>query len=960
MLEAQKLLTDLGYNPGIIDGAYGRKTEKAIINFYLDRGLKFDGSFSKNEINDLKAQAELNLEYFSALSYFDREFYESGLDAYSLEIACPEQLPQNFDNLSTADKYRIYAQQTCTQDGLEIITSYFEDVPQKAENDIIYEFIFSYEADANETNSSELDYWYSINNVFDFNQDGLDDIVLGLSNANSGESIEKVYFLASNGHGFDRVPIEFHGEKFLFNPGVGEFIDLDSDGKTDFLMRSPYGSNGLNQISDKYGSDSIVIFWNDGQKFTAEQITKNNKVLRGGRSIFLDYNGDGRTDIISIPIDDRDGNYFFAQNLGNRSFEISKSLPFELPIKAVPFESLFFFETTLGKLLFRVESNISADNSTLHVYQIRNGEITLFSSVDVTASKYEKFNYTEQRKGMRLDYDIRAEHGFGIINLDDGREIVAFIRTIHNTGWFPRFYELSPNGLLDVTSELFPKFDFSQFSADRTESGLPKYIDLNADGHRDFFFGNGRAMKRHLGVFPGILFSDGNNHFSPAPSFYFASLLHSRSSLHLGDFNGDGQIDLAVLENLYANLSSNSENKIFRCSNCRGGGIGLRVDYSFWKNVSRYRQKSQKFTDLMKKIESENSHPNDNKWTMRDSFDALRKENFCIRGEVQWALAQKLNPNVCAGGKLNFNDGPFGQFNNGAFGINADIYLGNQRNKFEAFSKKHYNMSLDDLLEKKEKFLPGRFVITPYEIKASGADGKIQSKIELSNNKELLSANLEWGIEFEDFEMIDETRFFVNIATPRCEVCESQVRSNQKYIGDLSIGFIYPEDISKLNEFVIFGINKDENAIKTVFNPLSRDKAFEYGSLFVKGLKYSSDYSLEQLVSSYGNSFKFAITYFADGIGNRAHEHRLSFDQEWQFICSFNEDACQKFLDNNEGSRVKVSSEKIVNLEYSVPICDGCDEFEEQTFSGNLSDGILLPEKPTKAGQWVFFIMKAD
>ena len=72
------------------------------------------------------------------------------------------------------------------------------------------------------------------------------------------------------------------------------------------------------------------------------------------------------------------------------------------------------------------------------------------------------------------------------------------------------------------------------------------------------------------------------------------------------------------------------------------------------------------------------------------------------------------------------------------------------------------------------------------------------------------------------------------------------------------------------------------------------------------------------------------------------------------------EDACQKFLDNNEGSRVKVSSEKIVNLEYSVPICDGCDEFEEQTFSGNLSDGILLPEKPTKAGQWVFFIMKAD
>jgi peptidoglycan hydrolase-like protein with peptidoglycan-binding domain len=40
---AQQLLTDYGYEPGPVDGAFGTKTEKAVKQFQTDFGLTVDG-----------------------------------------------------------------------------------------------------------------------------------------------------------------------------------------------------------------------------------------------------------------------------------------------------------------------------------------------------------------------------------------------------------------------------------------------------------------------------------------------------------------------------------------------------------------------------------------------------------------------------------------------------------------------------------------------------------------------------------------------------------------------------------------------------------------------------------------------------------------------------------------------------------------------------------------------------
>ena len=59
--QAQRMLNQLGYNAGPVDGAYGGKTRGALEAFYANSGSKFDGQLSQNEIVDLSKALNLNL-----------------------------------------------------------------------------------------------------------------------------------------------------------------------------------------------------------------------------------------------------------------------------------------------------------------------------------------------------------------------------------------------------------------------------------------------------------------------------------------------------------------------------------------------------------------------------------------------------------------------------------------------------------------------------------------------------------------------------------------------------------------------------------------------------------------------------------------------------------------------------------------------------------------------------------
>ena len=71
---AQRMLNQLGYNAGAVDGAYGKKTRSALEAFYADNGGSFDGKLDANEIADLQAaMSERGIPAYVPLSSYEIE-----------------------------------------------------------------------------------------------------------------------------------------------------------------------------------------------------------------------------------------------------------------------------------------------------------------------------------------------------------------------------------------------------------------------------------------------------------------------------------------------------------------------------------------------------------------------------------------------------------------------------------------------------------------------------------------------------------------------------------------------------------------------------------------------------------------------------------------------------------------------------------------------------------------------
>lgn len=69
VIEVQQLLKDLCYKPGLIDGVWGRKTERAVINFYKDRSGTYDQTFDLKDLRNLrKAKQEQDEKSGACLS----------------------------------------------------------------------------------------------------------------------------------------------------------------------------------------------------------------------------------------------------------------------------------------------------------------------------------------------------------------------------------------------------------------------------------------------------------------------------------------------------------------------------------------------------------------------------------------------------------------------------------------------------------------------------------------------------------------------------------------------------------------------------------------------------------------------------------------------------------------------------------------------------------------------------
>ena len=53
--QSQRMLNQLGYNAGAVDGTYGGKTKRAFEKFCADNGSSYDGKLDANEVADLRS-----------------------------------------------------------------------------------------------------------------------------------------------------------------------------------------------------------------------------------------------------------------------------------------------------------------------------------------------------------------------------------------------------------------------------------------------------------------------------------------------------------------------------------------------------------------------------------------------------------------------------------------------------------------------------------------------------------------------------------------------------------------------------------------------------------------------------------------------------------------------------------------------------------------------------------------
>lgn len=289
--DAQRMLNQLGYNAGAVDGAYGGKTKRALEAFYSDNGGAFDGKLDANELADLtKILARSNnVEQTTDINISDKYRFENFAGIVNLSYAhslrkswygYPE-IPLidvtddgHGDLVFNSDGPDFWRQQNVGKNDANVVVAPY--VPKWKEWDV-FETITS----PNSTHGSPF------MKYADMNGDGRIDIVAATSvpggSFNNGGAV--IYYNQGDGT-FKTKTIS--RKKFTHAIGVG---DLDGDGDQDLIYH---------QLGAKYIKCEI----NDGRgNFKRKDCMLAPKVLNHGwiENVWgfrvADFDNDGAQDV---------------------------------------------------------------------------------------------------------------------------------------------------------------------------------------------------------------------------------------------------------------------------------------------------------------------------------------------------------------------------------------------------------------------------------------------------------------------------------------------------------------------------------------------------------------------------------------------------------------------------------------------------------------------------------------
>ena len=319
--QSQRMLNQLGYNAGPVDGAYGGKTRGAFEKFYADNGSLYDGKLDANEVADLTAAmgaAGLDLRVVhenlgtvvqknSTKPYVISQPMKTDVRQRNgwYQIAATVQADMNNDGHLDTIYYgsapfpeggmSSWAHNNATQcssacDTIDIapfevrLTSPYSNKPGK---DITHKFI--HDDVPNRFRGK------AVMNVLvaDFNGDGINDLYMsdtGRAPGNPGKN-DPIYLSQPNGTWKEVSLTNVSGTGVIRGEGLinfthgGDVGDIDGDGDIDVVLPSNdwVGTNG-----------EVLCLMNDG---TGQFKSKKCGSQIGQTLALGDYDGDGDLDI---------------------------------------------------------------------------------------------------------------------------------------------------------------------------------------------------------------------------------------------------------------------------------------------------------------------------------------------------------------------------------------------------------------------------------------------------------------------------------------------------------------------------------------------------------------------------------------------------------------------------------------------------------------------------------------
>ena len=507
----QRNLNLLGYNAGPVDGAYGKKTRLALEQFYKDNGGLFDGKTDDNEIIDLTKALALNSGcnssdlYETTSEISDKKFSLFGSKVLNTKI--PKYL-KNTTGEITSDIGNVYAH-------IQLVDDF--------NNDGIDDLLIDY----NSTLVAPLILYGQKSGSFK---------ILDLGNSNSNAARKTIR---------KAVSADFNNDGFLdiFGFTTGDHYQEKDVSEVDLLL--------INQ---------------NGNTFKAVDIPEPRKNSPNHGGFVIDINNDGYTDIVSLDEEEGFATYPLKNIEGKKFSLLKKGLNPDVKKYRIHdgdagdlnndgFQDMVISIHLPKKDKFKNKENlriIYGDGD----FNFDNNKITKTGNSWLSKKTV---------KEISDDFDAEVLSGTSNINLvdinNDGKIDILVGEYIDAFDWktsgFKSYINLG-NCFADQTSTYFPnqKANRKMENGNFTDFiGAFEHADLNNDGFKDLILRNWMDETAYwetakAEAFPYIFMNHNNKKYLPI-SFRSMKRLRDEKSLSVGDFNGDGLVDLVTIGNRF-------------------------------------------------------------------------------------------------------------------------------------------------------------------------------------------------------------------------------------------------------------------------------------------------------------------------------------------------------------------------------------------------------------------------